>query len=942
MTKKKERKNKLSKEQKIYVKNKKYEKNTKLIATAGSGKTKCIIERVKYLVKKDLVEKKNIFVLTFSRFSKEDFVKKIKKYKCDQYFEKKNVSTIDSLAKSVLIQLGNKKSSNVELLSLCFRNFLKKSKKKDIRKIPILNQIKYLFVDESQDLNKTQYDIIYYLQTKNKTVTNLIGDPNQNIYQFRQSSDKFLLNHDASTFYLTKNFRSDKNIVKFSNYLRPQITKENKKINCSESKKNKVKVVVDTQYNIHKYVIKQIKYFVKELKMSYSDIAVICPTRGVGIRKDIGLSVFSNLFDKEKIPFEQWYDESGNKEDRVVKKKSKDNEDNNKVCLLTYSGTKGLEWKVVFVADFSEKLMNKLPSNKEESQVDLYSIYVACSRAREYMYLLNYTDKGQINPWLNNVPQKRYENAGLTDYKIPNFKYNTIEKKKITSVTEIISELDPKKLNKIYDMINTNVTEKKIFNDYSGIDRKDDDALFGIFVEELFLLQLNLVQKNPLRKYVIIENIIKSSYSVLNKYEYSVLSDFLGKNKFLTWEIFDSLKNIYSKEINKLVNKHFDRNIEFNENIICQKESKTILEENKEEISRAYNKYLKAEKKKDWKKVLKHLFYICVVIYSVNNNHVYHINNKGKTKKHLLKNFKHLFQDMYKYGKSIKSKSIIQKIPVNHKNTGISGEIDLIIKDRVTEIKCIKEITFKYYLQLALYNFFYRESNDDKYTGKYNLINFYTGKTHKIKTEITNSNMFKIFNILLDVSGLSFNNLNVVYDLETTGLIEYKQGANRFYPKKDDIIKIPEILQITMKDYDDGLLLYNKHVKVSGKIDDLISELTGITEDKINKCPNIDKTKRWLGIQLRNTKSIRLIAHNGNMFDNIITRHYKLIPDKISVSYYDTLNLIPLHMKNEKIESKKLTKLYESVIGKKLVNAHNSLTDVNALIEIMNKLNVTL
>jgi DNA helicase-2/ATP-dependent DNA helicase PcrA len=99
--------------------------------------------------------------------------------------------------------------------------YLESTKASDIKKNAKLKNIKAIFVDEAQDLNETQYKILCLLKQKNKTVINLIGDPNQNIYQFRGSSDKYLTNFQAKTFYLTYNFRSHQEVVEFSKYLRP-------------------------------------------------------------------------------------------------------------------------------------------------------------------------------------------------------------------------------------------------------------------------------------------------------------------------------------------------------------------------------------------------------------------------------------------------------------------------------------------------------------------------------------------------------------------------------------------------------------------------------------------------------------------------------------------------------------------------------------------------
>ena len=85
---------------------------------------------------------------------------------------------------------------------------------KDLVKIAIL------FVDEAQDLNEIQFNIIDQLYKKLGVIINLIGDPNQNIYQFRDSESKYFIEFQAIEFKLTTNFRSHAEIINFSNKLR--------------------------------------------------------------------------------------------------------------------------------------------------------------------------------------------------------------------------------------------------------------------------------------------------------------------------------------------------------------------------------------------------------------------------------------------------------------------------------------------------------------------------------------------------------------------------------------------------------------------------------------------------------------------------------------------------------------------------------------------------
>ena len=77
----------------------------------------------------------------------------------------------------------------------------------ELKKNEDLIKYKTIFIDEAQDLNPTQFSILSSLKDKLELSLNLIGDPNQNIYQFRKSTDKYLREFISKEFLLTINFR---------------------------------------------------------------------------------------------------------------------------------------------------------------------------------------------------------------------------------------------------------------------------------------------------------------------------------------------------------------------------------------------------------------------------------------------------------------------------------------------------------------------------------------------------------------------------------------------------------------------------------------------------------------------------------------------------------------------------------------------------------------
>ena len=83
-----------------------------------------------------------------------------------------------------------------------------------------LKHIKYLLVDEYQDINRAQEKLIQLIG-RNACIF-IVGDPRQTIYKWRGSDETCFedfaeIYHDAETIYLTENRRSGKDIIDLAN-----------------------------------------------------------------------------------------------------------------------------------------------------------------------------------------------------------------------------------------------------------------------------------------------------------------------------------------------------------------------------------------------------------------------------------------------------------------------------------------------------------------------------------------------------------------------------------------------------------------------------------------------------------------------------------------------------------------------------------------------------
>lgn len=932
--------------------------DTKLLACAGSGKTRSIIGRIKFIVDFKLAKKEDIYCITFSKHAASDFHSKVRKLfpDYDNFCLLKNFSTIDSLAKSILCRVKTHKSSNVEILSIAFRNFLLHITDDEINIVNRIKKIEHLFIDEAQDLNEVQYECAILLQKHFGTKIHLIGDPNQNIYQFRRADSSFLMKHQGTVFELTLNFRSTNQIIGFAEGLKPVPTTPSK--SATNKSGPPIGIIVNNRRTIQDMILQYIKWYSNIGDIS--DIAIICPTRGIKSRATVGLSVFFNFLSMNKIPINRLYDEAGIMADRAKDTEKKSGH----VSLITYHGTKGLEYDTVFVMDFYQNLFNINPTQSDHS-IFRYLLYVACSRAINRMFVCVYSEEngGSVNHWMTNIDSSTY----FIDKPLPIPKLNFREDDggiPLMGITEIIGNLTDIQLNEIDDILkvdeSTNLYTFRLYKDHTKIDRNKDEALFGIFCEELFYLMHSLINKQTPRRISMIDNFISSLFVVIeNELDYQYIKKNITE-AHLSWAEYDRMQTIIPRFIQELINRKFPRTRELYEYMPCKNDFLEIINNNMIDIKETYARYLNpAGYSFDYKLILDDFFYLIIVIYAYGINHFYYINNHGHEKIDTMKNGLELYADMYIMIESrFARRTIRPKVKVEYKKLHIFGEIDFIDNtddlEMICEIKCVSSMSMKYYLQVFLYNFCYylkQKSIKKLYRNRFRIINLLTGLEHNLIFEISPTNMFKLMKHICIAGNLFFDSMKLVYDLETTDRInsqrtfsienklrtEYKQcGIN---PPAYMAFTYPEIIEIAIRDYDTDMIIYNRLVKPTHPISNLISNLTGITNEMLSNQMSQDEFKKEFIDLMKLFSHSFFMAHNGISFDNKIMLYEKLL-DPQEVEFIDTMHLIPIHMPMyDELAEKNVSYIYSKIVGGKF-NAHRAMSDVNALIKIMRKLKI--
>lgn len=143
------------------------------------------------------------------------------------------------------------------------------------------NRLNYILVDEFQDSSKTEMELIEILSNNYRNLM-IVGDPDQNIYEWRGSDVKLLVDFDkehapTKTIILDRNYRSTPEILKCANTLIDKNVLRLKK-DLYTLNSNVAEVIhyhLKDEDKQNDYIYKEIKTLKNKYNYSYSDIAIL-------------------------------------------------------------------------------------------------------------------------------------------------------------------------------------------------------------------------------------------------------------------------------------------------------------------------------------------------------------------------------------------------------------------------------------------------------------------------------------------------------------------------------------------------------------------------------------------------------------------------------------------------------------------------------------------
>jgi hypothetical protein len=386
--------------------------NLRILASAGSGKTTTLTTRIAHLLTNCNALPREIILLTFTHNAAVVMCQRLEALVGVQRIL---CGTFHALSQQILRDQHEEALNDlyhVDELPLKALDFFKTPKGQTW-----IAGVRWLFIDEYQDINETQYNFIKALHHAGSTIT-IVGDDAQNIYSWRGSCVDYILDFhtrftDVADFQLFTNYRSTASIVAVANSIMRYIpTLEHKEL-------------MSAAPNADQGERPAVQYFARtsEERDWVCDAAV----------RSTGTTVILSKFNSVLYAYEAALLKLGV---RVRFVQGDVVEAAGTIFLSTFHGSKGLEWDNVFLVRMNDEVF---PQQKDEDGVlqERRLFYVAVTRARRALSLTYSRNPKSLSRFVREIHRPLLQWRGL-----PNFELSTLSAQiSPTSVQDWVSIL---------------------------------------------------------------------------------------------------------------------------------------------------------------------------------------------------------------------------------------------------------------------------------------------------------------------------------------------------------------------------------------------------------------------------------------------------------------------------------------------------------------------
>jgi superfamily I DNA/RNA helicase len=181
-----------------------------VMASAGTSKTFCLIERIKWLVSQN-VDPQKIIAITYTRNAAQEILQRLDPIQIGY------CGTIHAYANYLLLCNGIETQPLAEKDQ--FDEFFELIKENPVCVEDL--KIEHLLLDEAQDSGYNQFEFIFDVLKPTKWT--VFGDIKQSIYEFNGGEPKLLENLSkyswVTTYQMAENFRNGRQIHEYANFL---------------------------------------------------------------------------------------------------------------------------------------------------------------------------------------------------------------------------------------------------------------------------------------------------------------------------------------------------------------------------------------------------------------------------------------------------------------------------------------------------------------------------------------------------------------------------------------------------------------------------------------------------------------------------------------------------------------------------------------------------
>lgn len=226
-------------------------------AGPGSGKTRILVHKLASLLLMEDVKHEQLLMLTFSRAAASEFKMRLLGLvgNAANFVE---IMTFHSFCFDILGRVGNLDKSDSIILDAA-----EKIRNNEVDLSRITKTV--LVIDEAQDINEDEFSLIRALMEQNEEMRVIaVGDDDQNIFEFRGANSKYLERlislKESAKYELSENYRSNKNLVEFTNQFVKTIRKRLKDvpIRAKQMDNGKLKLVSYSSQNLVTSLVEEV------------------------------------------------------------------------------------------------------------------------------------------------------------------------------------------------------------------------------------------------------------------------------------------------------------------------------------------------------------------------------------------------------------------------------------------------------------------------------------------------------------------------------------------------------------------------------------------------------------------------------------------------------------------------------------------------------------